>query len=172
MPRDAKKHSQNKFLRAFVELKIVQKACDAVKLGRSTYQCWMKNDPEFQAKMESLEAAIDDQALEIFYKKVGLLKMTDEDKANNLHKWADNNLIVQMIKRMSRFKESTVVNQTVMNLPVVGLDGGDLAKLVAPDGGSAIDVQGETTVVPRGLTFKDTDKKVKELLNGKDPLAS
>lgn len=164
MARNSSKTRQNKFLKAFVELKIIQRACDSIGLKRSLFQSWMKTDPEFQAKMECLETAIDDQALEIFYKKAGILPMTDADKARGLHKWADNNLIAAIVKRMPRFKESTVINQTIMNLPIVGLTGSDLANLAAPDRGGIGETKDELSVAPRGLEFKDTEKEVKRLL--------
>ncbi len=61
--RDAKK---DKFVEAFAKTGVIQPACDAAGIGRTTYKRWCKDDEDFAgACQEAYQCAVDEAEVEL-----------------------------------------------------------------------------------------------------------
>lgn len=74
-------------------------ALEDCNVGRKVFNSWLKDDKEFAASLEEYEQRIDDEALELAYREVGLLPL----KGKRRKRPVDRALLRDILRRHPRF---------------------------------------------------------------------
>lgn len=121
---------KRRVLKSYSELKIVKDALAAHKVSRYRFQRWVNEDPQFRVKLGIVYDEITDEIERIALKKTGVLKMADDDEAARLKGWADNKLLIDLMKIRKDRPDTTTIQNLTLN--ITGLDMNKLNQLTAP----------------------------------------